>query len=88
MREDIAGGKGNAAREATIITAAEIERMKRSTKIQTVQEKKEQLKIEEEMKQTQFASAAARKQKMMEMDKNRANKLPPSDIETREREKG
>ena len=52
MREDIAGGKGNAAREATIISAAEIERMKRSTKIQSVQEKKEQLKLEEEMKQT------------------------------------
>ena len=45
MREDIAGGKGNAAREATIISAAEIERMKRSTKIQSVQEKKEQAKI-------------------------------------------
>jgi len=52
MREDIAGGKGNAAREATIISASEIERMKRSTKIMSVQEKKEQLKLEEEMKQT------------------------------------
>ena len=61
--------------------------MKASTKIQTVQEKKEQMKIEEEMKQTQFASAAARKAKMIEMDKTRASKLPPTDIETREKDK-
>ena len=38
------------------------------------------------MKQTQFASAAARKKKMQEMDKNRASKLPPSDVETRQKE--
>lgn len=46
------------------------------------------MKIEEEMKQSQFANAKARKAKMLEMDKNRASKLPPSDIETREKEKG
>ena len=81
MREDLQAGKGEAARNAAIITQAEIERMKRSTKIQSVQEKKEQMKIEEEMKQSQFANAKARKEKMLEMDKNRASKLPPSDIE-------
>jgi len=46
MREDIEGkGKGGATRDAAIITAAEIERMKRSTKIQSVQEKKAEFKI-------------------------------------------
>ena len=50
MREDISGNKGQATREAAIITREEIERMKRSTKIMSVQEKKEQAKIEEEMK--------------------------------------
>ena len=58
--------------------------MKRSTKIQSVQEKKDQKKIDDEMKQTQFASAAARKAKMVEMDKNRASKLPATDVEQRE----
>ena len=85
MREDIEK-TGAATRDAAIVTRDEIERMKRSTKIQSVQEKKEQAKIEEEMKQTQFASAAARKKKMMEMDKNRASKLPPTDVETREKQ--
>ena len=32
------------------------------------------------MQQSQFASAAARKAKMQELDKNRATKLPKSDI--------
>ena len=39
------------------------------------------------MKQTQFASAAARKAKMVEMDKNRASKLPATDVEQREAQK-
>ena len=38
------------------------------------------------MKQSQFANAAARKAKMQEMDKNRASKLPPSDVEVRQKE--
>ena len=39
------------------------------------------------MQQSQFASAAARKAKMQELDKNRASKLPKSDIQHREQEK-
>ena len=51
MREDIEGkGKGGATRDAAIITREEIERMKRSTKIQSVQEKKDCAKIEQEQK--------------------------------------
>ena len=60
--------------------------MKRSTKIETVQEKKQSMKIEQEMKQTSLAASNARKAKMQEMDKNRASKLPPSEIEVRQQE--
>ena len=86
LREDLISGKGEAAREAAILSKDDIERMKRSTKIQSVQEKKDQLKIEQEMKQTSLAASNARKAKMQEMDKNRASKLPPSEIEIRQQE--
>ena len=86
LREDLISGKGEAAREAAILSKDDIERMKRSTKIQSVQEKKDQLKIEQEMKQTSLAASNARKAKMQEMDKNRASKLPPSEIEVRQQE--
>ena len=86
LREDLISGKGEAAREAAILSKDDIERMKRSTKIQSVQEKKDQMKIEQEMKQTSLAASNARKAKMQEMDKNRASKLPPSEIEVRQQE--
>ena len=46
------------------------------------------MKIETEMKQTSFAAAAARKAKMQALDKNRATKMPSSDVEQRQQEKG
>lgn len=64
LREDLVSGKGEAARQAAILSQADIERMKRSTKIQSVQEKKDQLKIEQEMKQTSLAASNARKARM------------------------
>lgn len=64
LREDLVSGKGEAAREAAILSQADIERMKRSTKIQSVQEKKDALKIEQEMKQTSLAASNARKARM------------------------
>ena len=86
LREDLVSGKGEAARTAAILSQADIERMKKSTKIQSVQEKKQSMKIEQEMKQTSLAASNARKAKMQEMDKNRASKLPPSEIEVRQQE--
>ena len=83
MREDIEGKKGASNREACIISKSEIARMKASTRIQSVQEKKQQMKIDDEMKQSQFASAAARKAKMLHMDQTRATKIAPTDIEQR-----
>lgn len=64
LREDLVSGKGEAARTAAILSQADIERMKKSTKIQSVQEKKESMKIEQEMKQTSLAASNARKARM------------------------
>ena len=64
LREDLVSGKGEAAREAAILSQADIERMKRSTKIQSVQDKKDAMKIEQEMKQTSLAASNARKARM------------------------
>ena len=64
LREDLVSGKGEAARMAAILSQADIERMKKSTKIQSVQEKKESMKIEQEMKQTSLAASNARKARM------------------------
>ena len=64
LREDLVSGKGEAASTAAILSQADMERMKKSTKIQSVQEKKESMKIEQEMKQTSLAASNARKARM------------------------
>lgn len=38
------------------------------------------------MKQTSLAASNARKARMQDMDKNRASKLPPSEIEVRQQQ--
>lgn len=62
--------------DAIVITQNELERMKASTKIQTKEQEFQQRKLLEEQKDQQMAAAKARKQKMMDLDKERANKIP------------
>jgi transcription initiation factor TFIID subunit TAF12 len=64
--------------------------MKGSTKIQTKDEKAETKKLYGEQLQQQQAAAKARKERMMEMDRERASKLPPTEQEvlTRKRDQG
>ena len=77
-------------RTSDIVKNAEIERMKGSTKIQTKDEKAETKKHYGEQLQQQQAAAKARKERMMEMDRERASKLPPTEQEvlTRKRDQG
>lgn len=81
MRSDIeqTGKGGN--REAAVISAAEIARMRQSAKVISDNDAAQQKKIAEEQKAQQQAAAKARKQRMMQMDKDRSKKLPPTDIE-------
>ena len=81
MRADIEKtGKGG-TREAAIVTAADIARMKESSKIVSEKDTQLQKKINEEQKAQQQAAAKARKTKMMQMDRDRSKKLPPTEIE-------
>jgi hypothetical protein len=77
-------------RTSDIVNNAEIERMKGSTKIQTKDDKADTKKLYGEQLQQQQAAAKARKERMMEMDRERASKLPPTEQEvlTRKRDQG
>lgn len=53
--------------------------MKASTKIQTKEQESQHRKLIEEQKDQQMAEAKARKQRMLEMDRERSNKIPPTE---------
>lgn len=55
--------------------------MKASTKIQTKEQESQHRRLLEEQKDQQMAEAKARKQRMLEMDRERANKIPPTEYQ-------
>ena len=73
--------------DAIVITKAELERMKESTKIESKEAKLEQKKLFEEQRDQQMAAAKARKKRMVEMDRQRQTKLPPSEYQKETKEK-
>lgn len=73
--------------KAAIIDKNDIERMKASTKIETVEMKKQASMLATQMRETQLADSNARKARMQAMDRERANKVPPTDIEQQNRNK-
>ena len=85
MREDLQ--KGKQQREAGIVTANELARIKASTKIQTKQETLAHKKISDEQKEQQQAAAKARKLRMVAMDQERSSKVKPTDIEVESKQK-
>lgn len=74
-------------RTSDIVNKGEIERMKASTKIETKDDKAEAKKLYSEQLQQQQAAAKARKERMIEMDRERASKLPPTEQESLQRTK-
>ncbi len=66
-------------RTSDIVNNADIERMKASTKIQSKDDKVEAKKIYGEQLQQQQAAAKGRKERMMEMDRERATKQAPTE---------
>ena len=85
MREDLQ--KGKQPRDAGVVTASELARIKASTKIQTKQETIAQKKIQDEQKEQQQAAAKARKARMVAMDQERSSKVKPTDIEVESKQK-
>lgn len=73
--------------EAIVIKQDELERMKGATKIQTKEAEAQQRKLLEEQKESAMAAAKARKQRMLDLDKERANKMPPTEQQTLDKER-
>jgi len=73
--------------EAIVIKQDELERMKGATKIQTKEAEAQQRKLLEEQKESAMAAAKARKQRMLDLDKERAQKMPPTEQQTLDKEK-
>jgi hypothetical protein len=87
IRSDIEKSKKTATREAAILPSSDIERMKRSAKVQTAKEQAQAKKIHDEQKQSMQAASKARKQKMVNLDNVRGNKIPPSEVEIEQSKK-
>ena len=65
--------------EAVVIKQEDLERMKGTTKIQTKEAEIQQRRLLEEQKDSAMAAAKARKQRMLDLDKERATKMPASE---------
>lgn len=84
IREKTEQGKKS---EAVVINQGELERMKATTKIQTKEQEALQRKLLEEQKDSAMAAAKARKQRMLELDKERALKMPATEQQLLDKEK-
>ena len=65
-----------------MLTKDDLDRIKKSTVIETKEEKIQKKKIADEQVAQQMSKANARKQRMAENDKTRASKIPPTQQET------
>lgn len=70
-----------------MIKQDELERMKATTKITTKEYEMQQRRLLEEQKESQMAAAKARKQRMLDLDKERALKMPPTEQQLIDKEK-
>lgn len=73
--------------EAVVINQEDLERMKGTTKIQTKEAEIQQRRLLEEQKDSAMAAAKARKQRMLDLDKERANKMPATEQQTIDKNK-
>lgn len=73
--------------EAIVIRQEELDRMKGATKIQTKEQEIQHRRLLEEQKESAMAAAKARKQRMLDLDKERALKMPPSEQQLIDKEK-
>ncbi len=64
-----------------IISNAELERIRKSTKITTKQQELQTKKLYNEQKEQQMAAAKARRERMQNLDKTRAAKMPKNEVD-------
>ena len=70
-----------------IISKNDLDRIKMATTIKTKEQTIQEKRLAEEQKQAALAKSKARKQKMQEMDAQRATKAKPSDFQQNEKNK-
>lgn len=73
--------------KATVVDQKEIARMKQVAKIETAEDIKQQTMVAQQQRESVMAQSNARKEKIKAMDKERANKVQPTDIEVAQRQK-
>lgn len=73
--------------KAAVLNHGDISRMKASAKIETEDEKKAAATMAKTVKEAAMEQSKARKDRMQAMDRERAQKVPPSDIEQSNRNK-
>lgn len=79
--------EGKPTAKAAILDSTEIARMKASTKIETADDIKQQTIMAKQHKEAAMEQSNARKTRMQAMDRERASKVPPTDIEQAQRNK-
>ena len=71
-------------KDAIILNKSELDRIRQASKITTKDQELQQKQIANEQKEQQRITHEARKKRMRQMDKERTNKLPPSDFQVDE----
>lgn len=74
-------------KDAIILPKSELDRIRLGSKIVTKDEKMQRTQIAMEQKEQQRIMNEARKKRMRQMDKERTNKLPPSEFQVEEAQK-
>lgn len=74
-------------KDAIILPKSELDRIRLASKIVTKDEKMQETQIAKEQIEQQRVMNEARKKRMRQMDKERANKLPPSEFQVEENKK-
>ncbi|CAI2365973.1 unnamed protein product [Moneuplotes crassus] len=74
-------------KDAIILPKSELDRIRLASKVVTKDQQMHETQLAKEQKEQQRIMFEARKKRMRQMDKERANKLPPSEFQTEETQK-
>lgn len=74
-------------KDAIILPKSELDRIRLASKVVTKDEQMHETQLAKEQKEQQRIMFEARKKRMRQMDKERANKLPPSEFQVEETQK-
>lgn len=73
-------------KDAIILPREELDRIRLASKIVSKDQEKQEKQLYEEQKEKQRVLHNAKKKRMLQMDRERANKLPPSEFQVEDRQ--